>query len=109
MADTIRTAPPLVVPLTIVDGVATWSTDGAHESERTLTLDADASLVILDAVAGAQGYLEVSQDDIGGRALTLPPGSVFGQARVHTDPRRKTALAWMFDGLVFRYMLAWEA
>jgi hypothetical protein len=99
---------PVLTPLTIENGEAHWQTAGALETACALRLDRDATLVIRAAAAGASGYLEVEQDETGGRRLALPPGTRFGAAEIRPDPCRKTALAWGYDGAAFRFVIAWE-
>jgi hypothetical protein len=79
------------------------------EDKRSLVLTSDVTLVIPDAAPGAEGYLEVEQDDVGGHTLHLPHGPRFGVADVHFGPRKLTALAWTRIGASFRFAIAREA
>ena len=96
-------------PLTIVDGVVAWHTNAAPCVEQVLTLTEHARLEILDAALGAQGYLEVEQDDTGGWLLTLPPGTQYGAKHLKPDPRAKTCIAWGCTARGFFFVRAWEA
>lgn len=100
---------PAFVALTS-GATVTWATAGEKNNNATLTLAEDATLDITGAVAGAQGYLELTQDGTGGWTLTLPSGTVLGATTsVNTTAAKMTAIAWSYNGAAFTFVLAQEA
>ena len=98
-------------PTALTSGTSiTWATAGEKVNNATLTLAHNATLTITGAVAGAEGFLRLTQDGTGSRTFTLPAGTVVGATTsVNTTASKTTAIAWWYDGTTMFFVLAQQA
>jgi hypothetical protein len=106
----VNVGPPVFATLASVSGTTTWATNGERLNNATLTIDEDSVLDITGLVAGAEGYLEVTQDGTGGWFLTLPSGTIVGATvAIGLTPGKMTAIAFSYNGTSLTFVLAKES
>lgn len=98
-------------PTALTSGTSiTWATAGEKVNNATLTLAHNATLSITGQVAGAEGFLRLTQDGTGGRTFTLPAGTVIGAtASVNTTLNKTTLVAWFYDGTTLFFVLSQQS
>jgi hypothetical protein len=98
-------------PTALTSGTSiTWATAGEKVNNATLTLAHNATLSITGAVAGAEGFLRLTQDGTGSRTFTLPAGTVIGSTTsVNATASKTTLIAWFYDGTTMFFVLSQQA
>ena len=96
---------------TLTSGSITW--DQTKGATATVTLTANSTLTITNAVAGMYGLIKVIQDATGGRTLTLPGGSkvINGGGGVVTLTAAANAidvLSYFYDGTTYLWTVGYN-
>jgi hypothetical protein len=77
----------------------------ANGSYQAITLTANATMAIVNAVVGREYKLEVYQDGTGGRTLTLPTPKLSNGVSLSTSANSLTIIAFYFDGTNYIFSL----
>lgn len=99
----ITVSGPPATTIQLTDGATiTWDV-AAQPSYASVTLEGNRTLVMSNLSAGMSGVLEVNQDDVGGRSLTLPANSLVandggGAVTLTSTANAKDVLAWYYNG-----------
>jgi hypothetical protein len=105
----IANASPTAFATLTSGATVTWATAGKLLCNAELALAHNATLDITGAVAGASGWLVVTQDPTTAYTLALPAGTVFGQAAIDPTLGAKSAVAWSYNGAAFTFVIGYEA